>query len=47
MEVLAAEFLPFEGQLYLVVVDADLDLHVLQYDPESAFFIPAASTRPS
>ncbi|GAB7354687.1 hypothetical protein MBLNU459_g5108t1 [Dothideomycetes sp. NU459] len=34
MEVLAADFLPFEGQLYLVVIDAELDMHVLQYDPE-------------
>jgi cleavage and polyadenylation specificity factor subunit 1 len=35
MEVVAAEFLPFDGQLYLLVVDAQMDLHVLQYDPEN------------
>ncbi|KAI5255757.1 protein CFT1 [Aureobasidium subglaciale] len=34
MEVITAEFLPFEGQLYIILVDADLDIHVLQYDPE-------------
>ncbi|KAK4896789.1 mRNA cleavage and polyadenylation factor subunit [Elasticomyces elasticus] len=36
MEVMAAEFLPFDGLLYIVVVDAEMDLHVLQYDPEDA-----------
>ncbi|KAK3714705.1 mRNA cleavage and polyadenylation factor subunit [Vermiconidia calcicola] len=35
MEVVGAEFLPFDGQLYLMVVDAEMDLHVLQYDPEN------------
>lgn len=35
MEVVCAEFLPFEGQLFILVVDADMDLHVLQYDPEN------------
>ncbi|KAG9557988.1 protein CFT1, partial [Aureobasidium melanogenum] len=34
MEVVSAEFLPFEGQLYILIIDADLDIHVLQYDPE-------------
>lgn len=34
MEVVQADFLPFEGQLYLIVVDADMDMHILQYDPE-------------
>ena len=34
MEVVAADFLPFEGQLYLIVIDAVMDMHVLQYDPE-------------
>lgn len=34
MEVVAAEFLPFNEQLFLLIVDADCDLHVLQYDPE-------------
>ncbi|KAK0952875.1 mRNA cleavage and polyadenylation factor subunit [Friedmanniomyces endolithicus] len=36
MEVMAAEFLPFDGQLFVVVVDAEMDLHCLQYDPEDA-----------
>ena len=35
MEVVAAEFLPFDGQLFIVIVDAEMDLHVLQYDPEN------------
>ena len=35
MEVLAAEFLPFDGGLYVCVVDGNLDLQVLQYDPEN------------
>lgn len=34
MEVICAEFLPFRDQLFVLVVDADMDLHVLQYDPE-------------
>lgn len=35
MEVVAAEFLPFDGQLFLLIMDAQMDLHVLQYDPEN------------
>jgi cleavage and polyadenylation specificity factor subunit 1 len=36
MEVVCAEFLPSTtGELYIIVVDADMDLHVLQYDPEN------------
>lgn len=35
MEVIAAEFLPFEDQLSLVVIDAEMNMHILQYDPES------------
>ncbi|KAI1001125.1 Protein cft1 [Podosphaera aphanis] len=34
MEVLAAEFLPDGKELYIVVVDAECNLHILQYDPE-------------
>ncbi|EOD53127.1 putative cleavage and polyadenylation specificity factor subunit protein [Neofusicoccum parvum UCRNP2] len=34
MEVMAADFLPHDKQLYLMVADADCNLHVLQYDPE-------------
>ena len=36
MEVITAEFLSFEGQLYLIIIDANMDLHVLQYDPDNA-----------
>lgn len=35
MEVVSADFLPFEGQLFVLVVDAEMDLHVLQFDPEN------------
>lgn len=35
MEVLAAEFLPADGQLFLIVWDAEGGMHVLQYDPEN------------
>ncbi|KAK5116268.1 hypothetical protein LTR85_009240 [Meristemomyces frigidus] len=35
MEVVTAEFLPFDGQLFVMIVDAEMDLHVLQYDPEN------------
>jgi len=35
MEVVGAEFLPFAGALYILVVDAHMDLHVLQYEPEN------------
>ncbi|KAK6436291.1 mRNA cleavage and polyadenylation factor subunit [Oleoguttula sp. CCFEE 5521] len=35
MEVVCAEFLPANGDLYVLVVDTDMDLHVLQYDPEN------------
>ncbi|KAK5187848.1 mRNA cleavage and polyadenylation factor subunit [Cryomyces antarcticus] len=34
MEVVAAEFLPWGDQLYIIVADAHGDLHVLQFDPE-------------
>lgn len=35
IEVISAEFLPFDGQLYILIVDSDTDLHVFQYDPEN------------
>ena len=35
LEVLAAEFLPFESQLHIIIADADMNLQVLQFDPES------------
>ena len=34
IEVMALEFLPDGKQLYIIVADADCNLHVLQYDPE-------------
>ncbi|KAI9758008.1 MAG: hypothetical protein M4579_003244 [Chaenotheca gracillima] len=34
LEVLAGDFLPHDRQLYIVVADADCNLHILQYDPE-------------
>ncbi|KAF2754100.1 hypothetical protein EJ05DRAFT_494539 [Pseudovirgaria hyperparasitica] len=34
MEVMTAEFLPHDGNLYIVIADADCTLHVMQYDPE-------------
>lgn len=37
MEVLAAEFLPHEKNLFMLAADADKNIHVLQYDPESKF----------
>nr|POE94812.1 protein cft1 [Quercus suber] len=35
MEVMVAEFLPFDQNLFIVIVDADTNMHVLQYDPEN------------
>src|SRR4051812_45663788 len=45
LEVLAAEFLPFEQQLYVIIADADENLQVLQFDPESKLpsFVPTHS----
>ncbi|KAJ5092215.1 hypothetical protein NUU61_007085 [Penicillium alfredii] len=34
LEVVAADFLPDESKLYVLVADSDCTLHVLQYDPE-------------
>ena len=34
IDVVTADFLPFDGHLYLMIIDATMDLHVLQYDPE-------------
>lgn len=36
-EVTAADFLPDGKQLYMVVADADCNIHVLQFDPDSTF----------
>lgn len=46
MEVMAAEFLPHEKQLYLMVADGDCNLHVLQYDPERKS-TPQSSSKPN
>jgi cleavage and polyadenylation specificity factor subunit 1 len=35
IEVMSTEFLPFDGQLFVLIIDANTDLHVLQYDPEN------------
>ena len=40
IEVLAGEFLPDGKNLYLVVADADSNIHVLQYDPERTLPFP-------
>lgn len=40
LEALAAEFLPFEKQLHIIVADADMNLQVLQFDPESEPLMP-------
>ncbi|KAF1912529.1 protein CFT1 [Ampelomyces quisqualis] len=34
LECMTAEFLPFEEQLHIVVADADMNLQVLQFDPD-------------
>ncbi|USP76958.1 uncharacterized protein yc1106_04232 [Curvularia clavata] len=35
LETVAVDFLPFEEQLHLVVADADMNLQVLQFDPDN------------
>lgn len=37
LEVIAADFLPDGKQLYIVVADADCNIHILQFDPERKF----------
>lgn len=37
LECITAEFLPFEQQLHIIVADADMNIQVLQFDPESTF----------
>lgn len=34
MEVLTAEFLPQEKQLFILVADSDCNIHVLEFNPE-------------
>lgn len=38
LEAMTAEFLPFEKQLHIIVADADMNIQVLQFDPESKSF---------
>lgn len=35
LECITTDFLPFDEQLHIVVADADMNLQVLQFDPES------------
>ncbi|RAR15013.1 cleavage and polyadenylation specificity factor subunit a [Stemphylium lycopersici] len=35
LDTIAVDFLPFEQQLHLVVADADMNLQVLQFDPDN------------
>jgi cleavage and polyadenylation specificity factor subunit 1 len=35
LECITTEFLPSHEQLHIVVADADMNLQILQYDPES------------
>ena len=37
IEVMTADFLPDNKQLYIIAVDLNSDLHVLQFDPEREF----------
>lgn len=39
LEVMAGDFLPFEKQLQMVIADADMNLQVLQFDPDSRFSV--------
>jgi cleavage and polyadenylation specificity factor subunit 1 len=36
LETLTADFLPFDQQLHLIAADADMNLQVMQFDPERA-----------
>lgn len=37
MQLAAAEFLPYDRQLYILAADTACDLHVLEYNPERAY----------
>lgn len=39
LEIMAADFLPGPDQLFIVLADADCNLHVMQYDPERELFL--------
>jgi len=34
LECMTADFLPFEQQLHIIVADADMNMQVMQFDPE-------------
>lgn len=34
MEVVAADFMPFDRQLYIAIADGDCNLHIMQFDPD-------------
>jgi cleavage and polyadenylation specificity factor subunit 1 len=34
LEVVAADFLPDNNKLFIIVADSDCNIYVLQYDPE-------------
>lgn len=37
LEVIAADFLPDGKQLYILVADAECNIHILQFDPERRY----------
>lgn len=37
MEIAAAEFLPYDQQLFITAIDSDCDLYIYQYDPDRKF----------
>ena len=39
LEVVAADFLPEDKVLYILVADSDCNLRVFQYDPEGKYII--------
>jgi cleavage and polyadenylation specificity factor subunit 1 len=43
LEAIALDFLPFESSLHIVVADADMNLQVLQFDPDSTSLSPFPS----
>lgn len=47
LECITAEFLPFDEQLHFVVADADMNLQILQYDPESTCHHITVVTHPT
>jgi cleavage and polyadenylation specificity factor subunit 1 len=42
LECMTADFLPFEETLHIIVADSDMNLQVLQFDPDrtSSFHLP-------